>query len=159
MAGSRRLRWGALAALVLVPAVRSNGPKRGGHGAREALHELSLAQAIWRQVAAEMNKREAGTQLVGVNLVVGALSGTDPESLEFAMRLVVEGSDWPDAEVRIRAESAALRCRDCGRNYEAEGWDWACPACGRTDFEVLAGRDLRLESLEVHEADGWTDSD
>ena len=118
------------------------------------MHELSLAQAIWRQVAAEMNKRKAGTQLVGINLIVGALSGADPESLEFAMRMVVEGSDWPDAEVRIRAEPVALRCRDCGRNYEAEGWDLACPACGRADFEVLAGRDLRLESLEVHEADG-----
>jgi hydrogenase nickel incorporation protein HypA/HybF len=121
------------------------------------VHELSLAQAIWRQVVGEMLGRPA-CRLTGVHIVVGAFSGADPESLEFAMRLVVEESAWPTAEVRIRTEPVALKCRACGRAYETETLDLACPDCGGFDVEVTGGRDLRLESLEVVQDDEARDS-
>ena len=121
------------------------------------MHELSLAQAIWRQVVGEMLGRPA-CNLTGVNIVVGAFSGADPESLEFAMRLMAEESAWPAAEVRIRTEPVALKCRACGRAYETETLDLACPDCGGFDCEVTAGRDLRLESLEVVQDDEARDS-
>ena len=121
------------------------------------MHELSLAQAIWRQVIGEMERRPE-CRLAALSIVVGAFSGADPESLEFAMRLVVEESAWPDAEVRIRTEPVALQCRACGRAYETGTLDLACPACGGFDCEVTGGRDLRLESLEIVQEDETPDS-
>ena len=121
------------------------------------MHELSLAQAIWRQVIGEMERRPE-YRLAALSIVVGAFSGADPESLEFAMRLVVEESAWPTAEVRIRTEPVALKCRACGRAYETETLDLACPDCGGFDVEVTGGRDLRLESLEIVQDDETTDS-
>jgi len=121
------------------------------------VHELSLAQAIWRQVIGEMERRPE-YRLAALSIVVGAFSGADPESLEFAMRLVVEESAWPTAEVRIRTEPVALKCRACGRAYETETLDLACPDCGGFDVEVTGGRDLRLESLEVVQDDEARDS-
>jgi len=117
------------------------------------VHELSLAQAIWRQVVGEMERRPQ-YRLAALSVVVGAFSGADPESLGFAMRLVVEESAWPGAETRIRTEPVALKCRACGRAYETETLDLACPGCGGYDVEVTGGRDLRLESLEVVLDDG-----
>jgi len=90
-----------------------------------------------------------GRRLVAVNLVVGRLSGADPESLDFAMGLMVGESAWPGAAVCIREEPLRLVCAGCGRGYEADLDRLACPACGSMDVEVTAGRDLRLESLEV----------
>ena len=121
------------------------------------MHELSLAQAIWRQVLGEMARRPE-CRLAALRIVVGAFSGADPESLEFALRLVVEESAWPAAEVRIRTEPVALQCRACGRDYETGTLDLACPGCGGFDCDVTGGRDLRLESLEVVPDDETPDS-
>jgi len=117
------------------------------------VHELSLAQAVWRQVTREMESHPR-SRLAALTVVVGTFSGADPESLQFALRLVAEESAWPTAEVRIRTEPVALKCRACGRAYETETLDLACPACGGYDVEVTGGRDLRLESLEVVLDDG-----
>ncbi len=116
------------------------------------MHELSLAQAIWRQVREAMRERPA-SRLAAVNVVVGRMSGADPESLEFALDLVASGSDWPGVRITIRSEPLALVCRQCGRLFETEEFDLACPDCGSLDVEVTGGRDLRLESLEVVPAD------
>ena len=123
----------------------------------DRLHELSLAQAVWRQVGGEMEKH-AGACLVALEVTVGRFSGADPEAFEFALRLLAEDSPWPDAEVRLRTEPVRLLCRTCARRYETETLDLACPGCGGYDVEVTGGRDLRLESLEIQEDDGETHS-
>jgi len=112
------------------------------------VHEVALAQAIWRQVVCEMERR-AGRRLLAVDLVVGAWSGADPESLEFALGLVIADSRWPDARVRLRREPLALVCRACGREFEARDVDLVCPGCGGLDVDPVRGRELRLESLEI----------
>jgi Zn finger protein HypA/HybF involved in hydrogenase expression len=81
--------------------------------------------------------------------VVGAWSGADPESLEFATGLVVAESPWPEVAVRVRREPFALRCRACGREFEPAETDLRCPGCGGADVETLRGAEVRLESLEV----------
>jgi hydrogenase nickel incorporation protein HypA/HybF len=93
--------------------------------------------------------RHPGRRLVGLDLVVGAWSGADPESLEFALGLLIADSAWPAAKVRTRREGLALRCKRCGREYEVEDIDLACPDCKTAESEAVRGTELRLESLEV----------
>lgn len=112
------------------------------------MHEVSLAQSVWRRVEAEMASRP-GSGLLALDLVVGAFSGADGESLEFALGLLVAESPWPGARVRIRPEPVALVCRACGREFEMDAACVACPGCGGDDVEPVRGMDLRLESLEV----------
>jgi len=119
------------------------------------VHEVSLAQAVWRQVKAELAGRP-GYRLRAIDLVVGAFSGVDPESLEFAMGLLVGESDWPDAAVRLRPEPLALVCNDCGQEFTTETLDLTCPTCGSTDADPVRGTDLRLESLELETDDAET---
>jgi|WetSurMetagenome_2_1015567.scaffolds.fasta_scaffold370070_2 hydrogenase nickel incorporation protein HypA/HybF len=112
------------------------------------MHELSLAEAVWRQVASEMASRP-GRRLLGVGLAVGRWSGADPESLEFALKMVAAESPWPEAAVRIRSQPLVLECRSCRRRFEPEDQNLACPGCGVFDAETIAGRDVLLESLEL----------
>jgi hydrogenase nickel incorporation protein HypA/HybF len=116
--------------------------------AEEVVHEVALAQALWRQVVSEMARHE-GRRLLALDLVVGAWSGADPESLEFALGLLMADSRWPDARVRLRREPLALVCRACGREFEAEDLNLVCPGCGGLDVDPVRGRELRLESLEI----------
>jgi len=112
------------------------------------VHEVALAEAVWRQVAAEMGRHE-GRRLLAVSLVVGCWSGVDPESLEFALGLLAAEGRWPGAAVHIRTEPLAVTCRACGCEFEPQELDLACPSCGASDVEVVRGRDVRLESLEA----------
>jgi hydrogenase nickel incorporation protein HypA/HybF len=116
------------------------------------VHELSLAQAIWRQVDETMRARP-GSRLEAVNIVVGRMSGADPESLQFALELVAERSAWPDARFHVRIEPLGLVCRECGREFETDEFDLACPDCVSLDVDVTGGQDLRIESLEVDASD------
>jgi Zn finger protein HypA/HybF involved in hydrogenase expression len=93
--------------------------------------------------------RQKGRRLLGLDLVAGAWSGADPESLQFALGLLVAESEWPEAEVRIRSEPLALRCRRCERRFQPPETDLRCPDCRSAEVETLQGMDLRLESIEV----------
>lgn len=112
------------------------------------MHEIALAHAVWRQVAAEMEKH-SDRRLTQVHVVVGELSGAEPESLEFALGLLVAESEWPHAAVHVRKEPVVLVCRTCGREYPMQEMRLRCPACGGADVEPVRGTQLRLESLEV----------
>jgi len=118
------------------------------------MHEVALAEAVWRQVDAAMAGQKG--RVSAIQIVVGAFSGADPESLEFALRLAAEDSAWPKADIRIRREPLAVRCKACGREFEPEHLSFRCPACGETDAEICRGKSLLLESLEVTE-DGEED--
>ena len=115
------------------------------------MHEISLAQAIWGQVEAEMAR--LGGRLLALDVAVGAFSGADPETLEFALGLLAGRSDWPDAQVRLRTEPLALACRGCGAEFDVAGMALACPSCGSMDADPVRGTEVRLESLDV-ETDG-----
>ena len=112
------------------------------------MHEAALAQQVWREALAAA-ARHQHPRLVGLDLVVGTWSGADPESLEFALGLLVADSEWPQARIRIRREPLALLCRRCGRRFEPPEADLTCPACQAADVETIQGTDLRLESIEV----------
>jgi hydrogenase nickel incorporation protein HypA/HybF len=112
------------------------------------MHEVALAQAVWRQVESEMAKRP-GQRLLALTLAVGRWSGADPESLQFALGLVAQDSAWPAAAVHMRSVPLALRCRACRREFQPGEVDLVCPGCGSYDSEVLQGRDVLLESIEV----------
>jgi len=112
------------------------------------VHELSLAEAAWRQAESEM-LRHPGRRLRTLRLVVGAWTGADPESLQFALGLLAADSRWPDAAVQVRPEPLAVACRACGRQFEPQDLDLACPACGGADVDVTRGMEVRLESLEI----------
>ncbi|MCX5684071.1 MAG: hydrogenase maturation nickel metallochaperone HypA [Planctomycetota bacterium] len=112
------------------------------------MHEVALAQAVWRQVASEMD-RHKGSSLLSVRLLVGKWSGADPESLEFALQILAAESPWPKAVFQIRSEPLGLECRKCGRKFEPEELNLACPGCKSLDVEVVKGKDVYVESLEI----------
>jgi hydrogenase nickel incorporation protein HypA/HybF len=45
-------------------------------------------------------------------------------------------------------QPGAARCRTCAKEFELHDLILLCP-CGSADVEVLAGRDLKILSMEV----------
>jgi hydrogenase nickel incorporation protein HypA/HybF len=112
------------------------------------MHELSIAQALVEQVEAVAAKEQA-SRVARVSIVVGALSGVDPEALRAAFPLVAEGTVAGGAELEIEQVAARVSCRVCGRESAAEGFFMVCGACGSKDVELSAGRELNFKSVEL----------
>ena len=112
------------------------------------MHELSIAQAIVEQVVAIV-RRESASRAISVTVAVGALSGVDPESLKFVFPMVAEDTPAHSAELIVQSVAARVRCRACGAESAPELPFVACAACGATDIELQAGRELHIVSAEI----------
>lgn len=112
------------------------------------MHELSIAQALVERVEA-VAARERATRVVRVAIVVGALSGVDPDALMAAFPLVAEGTTAAGAELLIERVPARVRCRACGHEAATCESFIGCAACGSRDVELVSGRELDIRSVEL----------
>jgi hydrogenase nickel incorporation protein HypA/HybF len=55
------------------------------------------------------------------------------------------------AELVLEETPATGRCRACGEESRLDGFPLACRECGGHDIEVVAGEELRVESLDLEE--------
>jgi hydrogenase nickel incorporation protein HypA/HybF len=111
------------------------------------MHELSIAEAI-----VDIADRHArGRRVTRVEVAVGHLRQVVPSALEFAFELVANGTALAGAELVLDEVPAAGRCRACGAESRLDGFPLTCAACGGWDVEVVAGEELRVESLDVEE--------
>ncbi len=110
------------------------------------MHELSLAQDMIAMLSGVA--RDHGARRVTLaRLEVGELTSVDCDSLSFAFEIAARGT--PVEGCRLEVTRVPLRVR-CGCGYEGAGAAWeGCPACGRFGFEVLAGRELKVASIDV----------
>jgi hydrogenase nickel incorporation protein HypA/HybF len=112
------------------------------------VHELTLAQNIVCIV--EENARAAGSRRVrSVHLRVGHLTGVIPESMRFCFEICARGTIAEGATLEIERVPVAIRCRDCDLESSAEDYQFQCTGCGGTNVEMIAGRELLVDEMEV----------
>ena len=115
------------------------------------MHELSIAEAIVAIAERHARGRGGRGRIIRVEVAVGHLRQVVPSALEFAFELVAQGTALDGAELVLEEVPAAGRCRTCGRESRLDGFPLICPPCGSADVEVVAGEELRVESLDVEE--------
>jgi hydrogenase nickel incorporation protein HypA/HybF len=111
------------------------------------MHELSIAVALVEQAEA-ICRRENGTRVLSIAAAVGALSGVDAAALEGAFPLAAAGSLAEDARLVVTPVAARGRCRDCARETDVTLPFFDC-ACGSANVDIVAGRELLLNSVEI----------
>jgi hydrogenase nickel incorporation protein HypA/HybF len=112
------------------------------------MHELSIASAIVQQVE-EVVDKSLPTRVITVTLLIGALSGVEPEALEGAFPLVTEGTVMEGAKLVIERVEASARCRTCGAETIIEFPLPICSKCNGTEVDITAGREMLIKSIEV----------
>ena len=112
------------------------------------MHELSLIAGLFEVL--EEKAREAGAaRVASVTLRVGEMSGAVPELLTSAFEAYKKGTIADRAALKINLVPVRPRCRSCGGSSWREEAGFVCAACGSRDLEVVEGRELLLERLEV----------
>jgi hydrogenase nickel incorporation protein HypA/HybF len=112
------------------------------------MHELSIAQALADQVE-DTATTENASRVVRIVVVMGVLSGADPEAVRGAFSLVAEGTVAAGAELIIEQVAARVRCRACGHEAQTDAYFMGCAACGSRDVELVTGRELNIKSIEL----------
>jgi hydrogenase nickel incorporation protein HypA/HybF len=114
------------------------------------VHELSLVASLFDTLEAQA-KAHGAARVTFVKLQVGELAGVVPELLESAFDTYKRDTIAAGARLEVEVVAVRFRCRACGG--EAFRDDTSCAACGARDPEIVAGRDLVLERLEVETTD------
>jgi hydrogenase nickel incorporation protein HypA/HybF len=112
------------------------------------MHELSVTEQLLN-VVLEHARKASAKQVLKVNVVVGDLTGFVSESIQFYFDILSKGTEAEKAALDITRIPNRVRCRDCKKEFQPDGGDWRCPDCGGPIEEVLGGRELYVESIEV----------
>ena len=112
------------------------------------MHELPFTQSLLDLVTIHAD-RAGGGSVEGVHVVVGALSGIDPECLALYWEIVSRGSCAEGAVLHVRRVPLAFLCEGCGEAFGREGEDYVCPKCGSLRVRVTSGTERDLEAIDL----------
>lgn len=112
------------------------------------MHELSLVASVFEVLEDEARKHDA-RRVTRVTLRVGAMAGIVPELLESAFETYQKGTIAETARLEIVVVPVRLRCPDCGGEAVREDTDFSCAGCGSRRVEIIEGRDLVVERVEL----------
>jgi len=112
------------------------------------MHELSITQHILDIVTRHAQRADAD-RVTAINLVVGELTGFVDDSIQFYFDMLSPDTLAEGARLSIRRVDARVRCTVCGAEFSPQGYSWLCPQCEAIGGEVVSGRELLVESIEV----------
>jgi len=112
------------------------------------VHELSLVASVF-DLLEDKAREHGGARVTAVVLKVGVLSGVVPDLLESAFEAYKKGTLAESARLEIAAVPVRLRCPDCGGDTVREDADFSCAACGSRRVEIVEGRELVVERIEL----------
>jgi hydrogenase nickel incorporation protein HypA/HybF len=112
------------------------------------VHELSLVASVF-EVLEEQAREHGASRVTRVVLKIGRLSGAVPDLVASAFEVYKRGTLAEDARLEIVDVPIAVRCQDCGAEAAGEDASSACAACGSRRIEIVAGRELVVETIDL----------
>lgn len=112
------------------------------------MHEFSIVESLLR-VVLEHGEKAKAVKIQAINLVAGELSGVVKEAVEFYFNFLSRDTIAAQARINFNHIPTRLRCRNCGTDFSPEKQSYRCPECDGQNVDIIAGRELYIESLEV----------
>ena len=112
------------------------------------MHELSIVESLLA-VALENGEKAQATKILKIHVVVGDLSAVVDDSVNFYFRFLSENTIAAGASIVFMHTPARLRCRTCDTVFSPEKLDFDCPNCKERQVDIIGGRELYVDRLEV----------
>ncbi|MDO4182911.1 MAG: hydrogenase maturation nickel metallochaperone HypA [Coriobacteriia bacterium] len=118
------------------------------------MHELGIMTGVVEAVKGAA-ANACATKVYAITLSVGEMTEAIPDALEFAFDVLKESEPLlAECELTIHMVRPKSRCLECGAEYEHDRFHMLCPECESPATTLLAGRDLRIESMEAEVPEG-----
>ena len=116
------------------------------------MHELGIMTGVMDSV--ETAARDAGAdKVLKISLSVGIMTEAIEDALRFAFEALAPDTMSEGAELVITMIQPKSRCLECGVEYEHDRFHMLCPECGGFATELIAGKELQIDSIEVDISD------
>ena len=112
------------------------------------MHEYSITESMLSLALEKANEANA-SKITKINVVLGELSGVVDDCVQFNFNLLSKDTIADGAELSFTRVGTKLRCRQCEAIFPPQNHDWSCPDCREAKVEIIAGRECRIESIEV----------
>jgi hydrogenase nickel incorporation protein HypA/HybF len=112
------------------------------------MHEMALAEGIL-DIALDEAKKNQAQRIAKITLRLGEMSGVETDSLEFCFESLVKDTIAAGAELVLHHIPLRGRCQKCGYEMHIEHYRFICPRCGVGVLELISGRELQVESIDM----------
>lgn len=109
------------------------------------MHELSVVLEIFNLVEEIMTEQKL-KEVSSVTVEIGELSGILPDYFTECWKAARLGSTFEKTELNLEFVPAVAKCK-CGTEYEMQKNSRICPACRKTDYEVIHGREFMIKQI------------
>ena len=122
------------------------------------MHELGIMTGVLQAV--EESAKQAGSEKVlKISLSVGVMTEAIEDALRFAFEALSEGTMCESAELEITMIPPISICAECGNEYEHDRFHMLCPECGSSFTQLIQGKELQIDSIEVDLPDDGEDAE
>jgi hydrogenase nickel incorporation protein HypA/HybF len=115
------------------------------------MHEMGIATEIVRIVTESIPADMADPKVARINLKVGKLAAVVPQSLTFCFEIAAKETPAQGAQLNIEEVAVSARCNQCQHQWQIAEPVFYCPECNSGSLEMLSGRELDIESIELAE--------
>ncbi|MFH0886968.1 MAG: hydrogenase maturation nickel metallochaperone HypA [bacterium] len=113
------------------------------------MHELAMIKNIIELIEKVALDNHAA-KVLSAKVKIGELQEVTKENFIFVFKQQARGTLADGARIEIDEVPMVAYCKKCEHEFKPEDHHFmACPKCGQNDIEVLSGRDVILESIEV----------
>ncbi|MHB1006106.1 MAG: hydrogenase maturation nickel metallochaperone HypA [Chloroflexota bacterium] len=112
------------------------------------MHELSITESVLRLAMDEATKHGA-SRVTLIRLKVGEMTQVEPDSVQFYLDVLAKGTIAEGVKLAVDRVPLRARCATCGDEFGVSQFAFACPGCGGTRTEIVSGRELFVDSIEV----------
>jgi hydrogenase nickel incorporation protein HypA/HybF len=113
------------------------------------MHELGIALQVVRIAQGAIPDDAGEAKVETVRLNIGKLSAVVPDSLRLCFSLAIKDTRLEGARLVINEIPAMARCRICNHEWIIDEYAFACPECASGNIEMVSGRELDVESIEI----------
>ena len=117
------------------------------------MHEMGIALQIVEIATASIPSDCGNVRVAKVNLKIGKLAAVVPDSLRFCFDVAVKDTPLDGAKLAIEELPVVARCNECHTQWTIKGPAFKCENCDSGSLEIISGRELDIESIEIAEED------
>jgi Zn finger protein HypA/HybF (possibly regulating hydrogenase expression) len=110
------------------------------------MHELGVLNSMVHTIERIIKEQEF-TQVHKLTIEVGELSGIVPRYLEQSWPAATYKTFMENTELELIVVPGIVKCRDCGRVFNAVYSDLCCPGCGSKQMDILEGHDIIIKEI------------
>ena len=117
------------------------------------MHEAAIVKSLIDQVEEMFVTGAITGRVLRVHLKVGKLTAVVPDVMRFMFDAAIPDTKLAGARMTMDEIQVSAKCNACGAVDDILDIGFYCGSCGSTDIDVISGRELMIDSVEVEDGD------